>query len=206
MFWDHLLLIHLNALANKQGLRAPFKFVTPINADNGEVFLSTYFEEQQQRNESVLVTSNSMCTCSECCCFMPANSPLLIVAIEKESLHDAPLVKNVVQSVVNNNQTQIEKINMRPAQNLTTSIPPPNAPSITYFGGFPPPYWVHHCAFQPPSPLMSVHWIQNGVPQNMQFCFAKNMNYQRRKLSGFGTAGRPPHDKNCQSRINSRFV
>ena len=66
-FTDHSMLAHLNRKANELEIAPVFKFVTPINDDNGERFLSKYFAEQCLRNEKKLTEASlKLCSCAEC--------------------------------------------------------------------------------------------------------------------------------------------
>jgi hypothetical protein len=67
-FFDHSMLWHLNAIAGFQGLPPIFAFVTPPTANNGEVFLSKYFLQQQERDKMKVPPNLSpkMCGCPEC--------------------------------------------------------------------------------------------------------------------------------------------
>ena len=70
-FWDHSLLGYLNQQAQSLRLSVPFQNVTPIRANNGEVFLSKYFKEQQQRNRKNIGFLDSMCLCDTCISYKP---------------------------------------------------------------------------------------------------------------------------------------
>jgi hypothetical protein len=48
---NHSIMTYLNSQARKKGVKFPFKNVRPLPADNGEVFLSEYYQEQLKRNE-----------------------------------------------------------------------------------------------------------------------------------------------------------
>jgi hypothetical protein len=66
-FVDHLLLERLNEQAREAKLDAPFKHVRATPKDNGKVFLSEYFEEQEKRNIKTLTYPNTRrCLCAEC--------------------------------------------------------------------------------------------------------------------------------------------
>ena len=66
-FSDHSLLSFINSEARRCGLPDLFSNVTPINPDNGEVFLAKYFEEQMVRNRTTGQDSiTSMCLCADC--------------------------------------------------------------------------------------------------------------------------------------------
>ena len=66
-FWDHSMLGYLNKQATDLGLEEPFPFVTPINQDNGERFLSKYFAEQEARNKGgVMDEATKTCRCAQC--------------------------------------------------------------------------------------------------------------------------------------------
>lgn len=66
-FSDHSMLALLNKQALKQNLPAVFEFCTPIFEDNGEVFLSKYFLQQDARKKTTGSDKNTqMCKCDSC--------------------------------------------------------------------------------------------------------------------------------------------
>ena len=66
-FHDHSMLALLNLRANELDLERPFRFVTEVKPDNGERFLSYYFEEQADRNKSGVIDAEfKVCRCKSC--------------------------------------------------------------------------------------------------------------------------------------------
>jgi hypothetical protein len=75
---NHSMLSYLNKQAKEKGLKLPFKNVRPLPEDNGELFLSEYYQEQLKRNQrrlqllqSSMFVSDSdparkRCMCNEC--------------------------------------------------------------------------------------------------------------------------------------------
>jgi hypothetical protein len=70
-FYDHSYLHYLNERAGNCGLPPIFDDVHPVGENNGEVFLSKYFEEQLVRNQTVgQDKKTSMCLCPTCTTYM----------------------------------------------------------------------------------------------------------------------------------------
>ena len=67
-FFDHAYLHHLNNVAISPGLDPVFDYVVlPSGENNGEVFVSAYYEEQQKRNAAVGQDSETkLCNCRHC--------------------------------------------------------------------------------------------------------------------------------------------
>jgi hypothetical protein len=66
-FFDHSLLQHINNKAELLGIPEPFDDVTPLQEDNGERFLSEYYEEQKLRNRNIpRHPTNKRCQCEKC--------------------------------------------------------------------------------------------------------------------------------------------
>jgi hypothetical protein len=64
---SHLLLLYLNDAAFKCGLPPTFCDMHPIRENNGEVFLSTYFEAQVDQNNSIKQDPKTkLCLCPTC--------------------------------------------------------------------------------------------------------------------------------------------
>jgi hypothetical protein len=81
---DHCLGKHLNDLAGDAGCKLPYRNLRAIHEDNGEVFLSEYFQEQQKRNEDARDRPDpktKRCRCRSC-----GGNPVLLVneALERE--------------------------------------------------------------------------------------------------------------------------
>lgn len=71
-FWDHSYLDLLNRKAESLGMDHLFRFVTPPSQDNGEVFLSKYFEQQQERTKKGEASStDKFCSCPSCRGYVP---------------------------------------------------------------------------------------------------------------------------------------
>jgi len=67
VFLDHSLLEWLNSKATARNLAKPFRFVTPTTNNNGEVFLSSYLEQQLVRNDHLpALPGPQLCQCLEC--------------------------------------------------------------------------------------------------------------------------------------------
>ncbi|KAG7337271.1 hypothetical protein IV203_006809 [Nitzschia inconspicua] len=71
-YFDHSLLIEINRQAAALKLKRPFENTTECKPNNGELFLSSYFEEQQARNISRLSDKDTgICRCDSCKTFRP---------------------------------------------------------------------------------------------------------------------------------------
>lgn len=73
LFWDESELDSINQMLQDASLDPVFEGVKKLPADNGEVFLSEYFHEQQQRNRlfgSRVTPQANMCSCP-CCHSLP---------------------------------------------------------------------------------------------------------------------------------------
>jgi len=67
VFLDHSLLEWLNTKARARNLQQPFRSVDPTTTNNGEIFLSSYFEQQKLRNENLpSLPGPQLCQCLEC--------------------------------------------------------------------------------------------------------------------------------------------
>ena len=64
-FQNDAMLHHVNEMARQRGIAAPFPNVAAMKENNGEVFLSKYYEEQVTQNKKKL-TQKGLCTCSFC--------------------------------------------------------------------------------------------------------------------------------------------
>ena len=113
-FWDHSHLHRLNCRAISLGLAPIFDFVVPPKEDNGEVFMSKYFEEQEMRNSTVGQDKDTkLCNCRHCQAYVPSDQsePMLPeeeatnAFIPREQQHEQEqqqdLTQRIDESVVN---------------------------------------------------------------------------------------------------------
>jgi hypothetical protein len=70
-----LYLAYLNELAENCGLPPIFDDVHPVGENNGEVYLSKYFDKQMVRNQTVGQDKiTHMCRCPTCTTYMSKNT------------------------------------------------------------------------------------------------------------------------------------
>ena len=187
-FYDHSYLHYLNERAVSCGLPPIFDDVHPVGENNGEVFLSKYFEEQLVRNDAVGQDKDtSMCLCPTCITYMSKNTQPRLFASEENDDND-------------DNDNSNGMLNLPP---VMPAAPPlamqPAAPSTA-------------ACFVPPIPLaeLAVSWMlrphdccyKYGVGEH--HC-AKYAEYLRRKNTGQQVLGKPPHDSSCPVRRNTSY-
>jgi hypothetical protein len=75
-FWDHSYLYYLNECAKDHNLPPVFPNTTPVNEDNGIIFLSEYFVAQKERNQKYPTNPRTrMCTCPRCTAYLDDSTP-----------------------------------------------------------------------------------------------------------------------------------
>jgi hypothetical protein len=185
-FWDHAYLDLLNRRAGSLGMDPIFNFVTAPSEDNGEVFLSAYFEQQKKRNESVGVDKGTkFCRCVICKMYSPpvSKDQSIPPRIDVE-------IANASEGQQQQNLTNQEVIHELPIVDISPQTPvlepqPLVAaqPRITLAH---PPMW-RNMPFKP-----CFEWFPF-------YCMPKKEYYDN-KLHGQGRSGRPPKCvKNCYS-------
>ena len=185
-FWDHSLLNHLNVTAECGGLSRVFDDVFEIGEDNGEVFLSDYFLQQQERNRKYgqdRVTS--MCLCDECLRYVPSER-----STESEE-------QNLVENQLNSTQP-------RPRPNMTTTQPRPTTIAPPIINPEPNSTQLVPTAPQRIVDMRCVYvWsyshsiCYNGYPF---YCNEKEL-CLRKILAGERVLGRHKHDLACPRRL-----
>jgi hypothetical protein len=66
-FWDHSYLHYLNEGSKDHNPPLLFPNTTPVNENNGIIFLSEYFVAQKERNQKCPTNPRTkMCTCPQC--------------------------------------------------------------------------------------------------------------------------------------------
>jgi hypothetical protein len=176
-FYDHSFLRYLNQLAENCGLFPIFDDVHPVGENNGEVYLSKYFEEQMVRNQTVgQDKKTSMCQCPTCTAYMSKNTQQQTRLFAPEDKNDS----NDEDNVNNDNSNGVNMINL------------PVVPAGPPFLMQPPP-----SAFVPPIPL--VYYQQAGW-RPLDCCYmvgdyhcATYAGYLWRKNCGMQVLGKPPH-------------
>jgi len=183
-FWDHSYLDLLNRRAESLGLQPIFDFVTPPSDDNGEVFMSEYFEQQKRRNETVGCDKGTkFCNCRICREYSP-----IVSEVSSEISKNEPNVENpnIFERIQNSENIHSVAPTVPP-----NSIPMSQLPPVAPTRGFqqnPALWWA--MPFKP---------CYNWPPF---YCIPKKQYYDN-KLRGHGRAGRPPKCENrCFSHIN----
>lgn len=183
-FWDHSYLYLLNRRAESLGLQPIFDFVTPPSDDNGEVFLSEYFEQQKRQNETVGCDKGTkFCNCRICREYSP-----IVSEVSSEISKNEPNVENpnIFERIQNSENIHSVAPTVPP-----NSIPMPQLPTVAPTRGLqqnPTLGWA--MPFKP---------CFNWPPF---YCIPKKQYYDN-KLRGHGRAGRPPKCENrCFSHIN----
>ena len=224
-FYDHSFLQYLNELAEGLGLPLVFADVHKINNDNGEVFLSKYFEAQIARNLSKTpMIDNKRCICQSCLLIVNDGvsrqvvdtPPIVNDGVSRQVVNPPPIVKEGVsrQSV----SRQI--VDHPPIVAHTLAVTPQNDlarhPTTNFSVLSPPQFAVHmlthtmlpcptaNCAFVSPQMMAAHNW--RSRPNDC--CFVTGNHYCSRYLGylqdkindGVSVLGKPPHDLTCPRR------
>jgi hypothetical protein len=186
-FFDHSYLDYLNNLAENCGLPPIFDDVHRIGKNNGEVYLSKYFEEQMVRNQTVgQDKKTSMCLCPACTTYLSSSKNTQITRFQPPEDNNND----------NNDASTIYLPVVPPAAPPFFRKPPPSTPASSFV---PPPIL----------PLTQLAyaggWLRPNDCCNMvgNFYCANYDSYLRKKINGVQILGKPPHDSSCPVR---RFV
>ena len=113
-FPDHSYLHWLDSQAEALQLPQYFKFATPVGEDNGELFLSEYFLQQQQQNEQKEThPGTSLCICESCLKYF-SNKP------QHAAIQEAQETKHTVATTATTKSTKMSKKILQPLQATTT--------------------------------------------------------------------------------------
>ena len=173
-YWDHSYLHLLNCQAISVGLDPIFDFVVTPSEDNDEVFVSKYFEQQEQRNSTVGQDNKTkLCNCRHCQAYVPyvQSEPQL-----PEEEHGNNAGEREQQQQQQQNEFDTESI----IQHAVNSIAA--APTLAPVD---PPFFRVHYGYRPPNSCF------NWPPY---YC-GKKQEYYNRKYHCGGRRGRPP---NCE--------
>jgi hypothetical protein len=122
-FWGHSYLHLLNRCAKSLGLQPCFDFVTPPSDDNGEVFLSEYFEQQKRQNETVGCDKGTkFCNCRICRQYSPLGSEVSSDISKNEPNVENPNAEEQIQNS--------ENIHFVAPTVPPNSIPMPQLPTV----------------------------------------------------------------------------
>ena len=181
LFLDHSRLQMINDMAIEKQVATPFDFVTPIpDRNNGERFLSVYYEEQCERNlvehfDSTVATHRFLCRCSAC--FVQTTSlpesEILLESAQNETTTTTNLVSTTRHNTNNNSPGY--------APNLVQPSPLATAEQVANMQNF---YW----------------WVQGSY-----WCFEVNQSHcpeyskylVRQSESSGSIRGKPPHSYFC---------
>jgi hypothetical protein len=189
-YYDHSFLQYLNKEAKRCGLSPVFADVHQIEHDNGEVFLSKYFEQQMARNKPIAIqdAKTKLCICSTC-------------AIVPESISSPFLVPP---------PPVVAPLAVLPQPTTTNcDFIPPNAlaicmPQVAAI----PQHPTTNCVFISPAAMaVSMQTSYNWLPRPNDCCFVTGIHYctrydayLRSKNAGITIFGKPPHDSCCPIR------
>ena len=190
-FFDHSLLHYLNGLAQNCGLPAIFNDIHPVRENNGEVYLSKYFEAQMVRNQNFgQDQKTSMCLCPTCTKYITqTQEQARLLGPDNNDANDN-----------SNNQTLLNYVPVFvPATPPLVVQPPSTQPPST---STPSP-----AIFMPPIPLAALAY-GGWVPRPQDYCYgnyhcATYATYLRQKNSGLQVLGKPPHCLTCPVRRNN---
>jgi hypothetical protein len=228
LFWNHSLLDYLNRMAVSQTLQPIFSNVRCLKPDNGEVFLSTYFREQEKRNRLYGQDAKlSKCKCPSC----GAKSFPLVE--ESTSATPAQLPSRAAPAAVTPIAPAVAPTSKAAPPLPSRAAPPPPSTAA------PPPPSRAAAVTQPPTRLSRTAPVQPSLPNTTAFhgvwtptmpstavvqtnqfvpypsivlpkvcCYPsypfycnKFSSYLLRKHlnGGGGVYGRKPHDSNCST-------
>jgi hypothetical protein len=177
-FYDHSYLDLLNRRGISLGWGKMFDFVVTPREDNGEVFLSKYFEQQEKRNSTVGQDQmTKLCNCLHCQAYSPSE-PTEPQLPEEEQANDA--VQREQQEQEQQEQLHVQRIDH---DAVNSTVPAPRLAPVA------PPFFSGHFGMLPSNCCFG--WYP--------FYCAKKQEYYNRKYHGGGRRGRPPKcDINCQ--------
>ena len=177
LFFDHSMLAYLNEVAKGHGLTPIFDFVKTPRPNNGEVFLSDYYHQQQERNKtSTGARDSARCPCSQC------KTPSTNLKVPEQSRPTQSRQKS-------ESGTQL----VRP--NLTTLKAPPAPIPLP----FPSQPVAMNIAQTVPITNSGWAWIPSDAcsPTPPYYCEEYGA-YLVSKKSGKPKRGRPKHSHHCQ--------
>jgi hypothetical protein len=199
-YWDHSLLAYLNAKAEQKGLGPIFDLVTKINRDNGETFVSTYYNEQVVRNRNKQSDKKTkLCTCRDC--QSPVASTIAAAARLPTPTRKRPPLS--VQPAVQENFDNVSTAVVTRQNNTTTQTMAPTntANNNQHVPVAPTPLQAAEQRPLPPAmarPPLSTAAMQAGFG----YCCWKYEKYVNEKLlRGVKKSGRPPHDRTCPGKV-----
>jgi hypothetical protein len=126
-YWDHSKLAFLNKIAEQKGMGPIFDWVTEINPDNGEIFVSAYFKQQLIRNQRKQIDKTTyLCTFHSCVSPAITTTTVAAAAASTSTRNDNPPL--LIQPVGENFETFVSAAMTRQI-NTTTQTMAPIAPN-----------------------------------------------------------------------------
>ena len=179
---NHLKLAELNQLARKNGLPDVFQYVDPLPEDNGEVFLSEYFVQQQQRNQQYKPTlKETLCKCPQC-----SNTSVINNRLDLIGNHSS----NTQQTDSNNSMKVLQP------RVVMHAPPPPPPPAQNMMFCQQPNFYFAAPQWYPPTNATPV---MNAAIMSVCGC-VRNVEYHLKKRMNMTVRGKPPHDNGCPQR------
>jgi hypothetical protein len=194
---DHCLGKYLNDLAAKAGCKLPYRNLRPVGVDNGEVFMSEYYEQQQKRNQDARDRPDTKT--KRCCCKRCGRNQVLLIneVLEAREI----LVDMDADEVV----TEIQELNETTGASHTLTLAVTKAqyiiaPGLNVASPITPitPYLPIDLATGTPLALA-------GAPTAVQFadneiCCLPFLQYKfRESFTGKCRPGPRPHATNCRN-------
>jgi hypothetical protein len=219
VFRNHLLLEYLNKMAIDKGLDMPFFKITPTKNDNGEVFLSEYFDQQKKRNEANTAintrtnTGAKRCNCLQCArnsipyLYKLSNEDASEMILQGTATTNMQTTKNM-QTTNNNYQPRLlpspppmlrsPPLQLQPPPPLLTQFRSPPLPSNLPIIAQPQVYLPYQL---PPAPTPT--WRNQIVaPNQFTYCDCEKVKQYFLRRATSSVRGRPPkHDPCCMFRI-----
>ena len=192
---DHCLGKFINELAAKAGAKAPYRNLRPVFEDNGEDFLSEYYEQQKLRNKDprnqINAATTKRCGCKSC----GGNQVMLVNEViergQEEDLSDDEVITEVreVDEATGDSRTLtlavtrakyvVEK-GLNVAVKTATYLPiAPNVP-------------IAMAQTAPATTMQAFHFADNEICCMPFFLYKANQN-----SAGRCKPGPRPHDKRC---------
>jgi hypothetical protein len=184
-FFDHHLMAFLNMVAEAKCVTPPFKNLTKLNEDNGEVFLSEYFHAQQQRNKADCCDPISRrCRCPDC-----SENPIPYIFGSTEARSEEIVEIRVPAPILIIPQRANIPLTIQPAVKPAVQIQPAVLPLLYY--------QQCHMPQVPQFPQQYFPPVPQGPPPICNCTKYRNYLWMRAMI---GKMGRPPHDDNCPQR------
>ena len=188
-FYDHSFLQYLNAAAENCGLSPVFGDVHQIRENNGEVFLSKYFEEQTVRNNTVKQDPKTkVCLCLTC---KATTASQLVTAAGSPAIHNINDMDISNAVITDRTSLLLPVVVQQPAQQTTNNR-----------------FVQQQPRFRPPVPLALLTRQSLLRPRPVDCCFIVGNYYcstyelyLAMKFQGIQVLGKPPHHLNCPHRL-----